>query len=737
VAGAIQVALPHPENPDVIYVATVNGGVWKTENATAAEPSWQPLTDGAKSLAMSALAFDPTDTSYQTLVAGTGRVSSYGGGGALIGLLRTTDGGKSWTLIDGGGALKNTTIYGVAPRGEVIVAATDKGLFRGSPDGAWTELSGAPGTGLPEGPAFALASDPTNPQRLYTHAGGNGFYRSDDTGATWTKISDAAIDDLLVACTPRVSACTRNVKIAVGRDNNVYVAIANRDPKTPARPSPRHCEPSRTATDTKYATNLVGVFRSGDGGATWTALDLPMTVELGGVCFGLHTGGQGDIHLSMAADPNNANLVYLGGDSQPHGNEGLNMDEQVWPNSIGARGFTGRLFRLDASLPEGSQATPLTHSFTASGTAPHADSRGMAFSANGDLLETDDGGIYRRTSPETATGDWFSLDGDLQITELHSVAWDANSHLIIGGAQDNGSPQQYEDEDREWEDVGSGDGGVVAVDDSSTPGASTRYSSSQYLGGFQRLVYDADNALEWEDYPQLTLIGGGTPFNPQFYTPIALNGVQATRMILGGGSWVDSRGVAHKGSVYESLDQGDTIEEIGPNIEVNESGPIAYGAAGNPDMLYVGSRNKVFVRTAAKPAPLVASATYPGTEEVIGIASDPNDPETAFVIDSEKVFRTTDAGASWTELTGNLPSFDPIALRSVAYAAGLGEGALAVGTNAGVFVASAPDFSTWERLGSGLPNVPVFRLQYSAADNLFLAGTLGRGAWTLKLKKEP
>jgi hypothetical protein len=60
-----------------------------------------------------------------------------------------------------------------------------------------------------------------------------------------------------------------------------------------------------------------------------------------------------------------------------------------------------------------------------------------------------------------------------------------------------------------------------------------------------------------------------------------------------------------------------------------------------------------------------------------------------------------------------------------------------VGTNGGVFIASAPDFSSWERLGSGLPNVPVFSLRYSPVDNLLLAGTLGRGAWTLKLKKEP
>jgi hypothetical protein len=51
-----------------------------------------------------------------------------------------------------------------------------------------------------------------------------------------------------------------------------------------------------------------------------------------------------------------------------------------------------------------------------------------------------------------------------------------------------------------------------------------------------------------------------------------------------------------------------------------------------------------------------------------------------------------------------------------------------------VFVAAAPDFSNWSKLGSGLPNAPVFRMEYNAADQILVAGTLGRGAWTLRLK---
>src|SRR5688500_8024909 len=44
-AGAIHALAPHPTNADILYVGAVNGGVWKTTNATAASPTWARLTD--------------------------------------------------------------------------------------------------------------------------------------------------------------------------------------------------------------------------------------------------------------------------------------------------------------------------------------------------------------------------------------------------------------------------------------------------------------------------------------------------------------------------------------------------------------------------------------------------------------------------------------------------------------------------------------------------------------------
>lgn len=460
VVGGVNAVAPHPSDANTVYIGAVNGGIWKTNNAMAASPSWQRLTDFQDSLSIGALEFDPTDPSRQTLVAGIGRFSSFGGvGGALAGLLRTTDGGATWTAIDGGGTLDGVNVTGVAPRGTtVVVSANNRGILRSTNTGAtWAQISGGAGTGLPAGRSFDLTSDPGNATRLFTNAGANGIYRSTDTGATWTRVSDAAMNAMIAGAS--------NSEIAVGTSNNVYVAVV-------------------IAVGTR--DTLAGVFRSGDGGNTWTAMDLPTTAE-----GGIHPGGQGDIHLSLAADPGNPNIVYIGGDRQA----------DPLPNSIGAVDFSGRLFRGDASRPAGSQFVHLTHSSnmgaagggTASRSSPHADSRDMDVAANGVLIEGDDGGIYRRTNPQTNNGDWFSMIGDLQTTEFHAVAWDARSDIAIGGAQDTGTPAQLLPSNVRWQSVSTGDGGAVTVDDSSTPGFSTRYSSSQYLGRFLRRVYNAAN----------------------------------------------------------------------------------------------------------------------------------------------------------------------------------------------------------------------------------------------------
>jgi len=463
-------------------------------------------------------------------------------------------------------------------------------------------------------------------------------------------------------------------------------------------------------------------------------MDLPRTPESNGETEGLHPGGQGSIHLSIAVDRNDPNIVYVAGDRQ----------DDPFPNFIGANNFSGRLFRGDTRVaPTGAVPSPqwkhLTHSNsitqipgggTASGSAPHADSREMAIAANGDLIEVDDGGIYRRTSPQNNTGDWFSINGDIQTTEFHDVAYDTVSNtIILGGAQDNGTSVQITMGSKTWRLIGGGDGGDVAVDNITLAGSnqSIRYLSAQNLMGFRRQTYDANNNLISTVSIPLTVVGGGAPLQKPFVTPLELNVINPTRLVIGGSN-----------AFYESFNQGDSITQInGPGATVNNvtSNAMAYGGrsggADNQDVLYVGSGTAVFLRTTAGAALAPTAALPAGAGTVRDVVLDPDDWRSAYVIDSNQVFRTTDAGATWTEITGNLVELGAGTFNTNAFVAGATK-ALLVGANAGVFVSfSSSGFTSWNKLGTGLPNVPVWDLAYDVRDDILVAGTLGRGAWTI------
>src|SRR5262245_21283590 len=101
VAGAINVIVPDPVNPDLVFVGTVSGGVWMTQNATDADPTWQPLTDDQlPELPVKSLAISPVNP--RTLFAGTGSTTSFSRFGELgIGVARSTNGGVTWEVLAG------------------------------------------------------------------------------------------------------------------------------------------------------------------------------------------------------------------------------------------------------------------------------------------------------------------------------------------------------------------------------------------------------------------------------------------------------------------------------------------------------------------------------------------------------------------------------------------------------------------------------------------------------------
>ncbi len=695
VVGAINAVATHPSNAGIVYVGSVNGGVWRTANATAAAPNWVRLTDALGSLSIGSLELDPTDAQSRTLAAGVARTSSLSrDGGALIGLLRSTDEGASWTVLS---ALANREIHGVAPRGAVLVAATDNGIHRSTNTGnTFSQLSGAAGSGLPAGATLDLAGHANAPTVLYaavTGGSARGIFRSADTGATWTRVSDAAVEARMNVGT----AGTRRTELAVGAAGQVFIVVVD---------------------DTGRAS---AVFRSATGSAPWVDLGVPLTTEQDSVQFGIHPGRQGSIHLSIAADPNNDQIVYVGGDRQPYFGEGVSGSSSFFPNSIGARDYTGRLFRGDASQPAGSRWTPLTHSGTPNNSAPHADSRDMAFDAAGNLVQVDDGGIYKRTQPATSAGTWLSINGDLQTTEYHGIAWDAVSNRVIGGAQDTGTTQLRTPGSPIFDSLSTGDGGDVVVEDRSSTTSSTRYTSFQNLGSLRRRSYNANNVQTANVSPARALLNKSPALVAQFYTPLSVNYASATRLVIGASN-----------GVYESFDRADSIERISTvRINAFNGDPIVYGVDGNAGFLFFGAGTGLHLRPSDADE-LQQIATLPAT--VVDVSVDVTAPEQMFAITQTGVHYSNNGGSSFSLVTGNLVSgLAPGRLRTSEFIPGE-DPALVVGANRGVYIAFASSgYSSWAQLGSGLPNAVVYELEFDHIDRVLLAGTLGRGAWALDL----
>lgn len=180
--------------------------------------------------------------------------------------------------------------------------------------------------------------------------------------------------------------------------------------------------------------------------------------------------------------------------------------------------------------------------------------------------------------------------------------------------------------------------------------------------------------------------------------------------------------------LYESTDRGDTVTRIS-TLRVNAfaGDPLVYGVPGNADFLLFGSGTTIHRRTTSAGA-ITSIATLPAT--VVDVDADRSNSQHLFALTASQVFFSSAATPSFSNVTGNLASLSPGVLRTMAHVDTVG--ALVVGADRGAFIAYAgTGYTSWSRLGTGLPNAPVFELEYDPTDQILLAGLLGRGAWTL------
>ena len=457
-------------------------------------------------------------------------------------------------------------------------------------------------------------------------------------------------------------------------------------------------------------------------------LDFPRVTTASGNGLGTLPSGQGTVDFSIVADPTNANIVYIGGFSQ------LSIGTA---SAIGAQNYAGVLFRGDASKAAGKQWVSLTDSSTkgpagggtAHSSAPNAGSRNMTFDASGRLIEADDGGVYVRTSPLNNTGDWYSLNGTLQIAENYAVAYDDVSNVAIAAAVSTGTAEETTAGSLTWQQVIAdtpgtvGGGETLAVDDASlaSQNESIRYFGAEYLNGFTQEVVDANNNVLNTYYPALTVTGtNNKTFNQvdggQYDTPIAINAVNPTRIVIGGAT-----------SVFESFNYGNTLTNLNA---VGDANAMVYGGyvgtVANADVLWVASNSGVYLRTTAG-GPLTKTSYAGGA--ALDIVVDPTNWNHAYVTDGSHIYYTANAGQTWSDITGDYTA--AAGLQTLQFVPSGKTGAILVAGLQGVYECQAGDLGHWYTLGTDLPNVPVYSMDYDSQDNVLVVGTLGRGAWEL------
>src|SRR5438034_1649449 len=185
-----------------LWVGSAGGGVWRTDDALAADPSWTWLTGVLALNSVGSLVADPNDSSGNTLYVGTGEGNRCSSGcEAGVGIYKTTDGGNNWTKLPDA-CVNNTTYACVTPGtdaflgrsvGKILVDPTDPNhIYAASALGVrgLSHVIGLPG----------------ETQRFPPGANSVGLYESTDGGNTFTEVwngngstfgvRDAALDPL-------------------------------------------------------------------------------------------------------------------------------------------------------------------------------------------------------------------------------------------------------------------------------------------------------------------------------------------------------------------------------------------------------------------------------------------------------------------------------------------------------------------------------------------------------------
>ncbi len=769
---------PADVSGNTVLLGGAYGGLWKSTNAGSlssnpASVSWQALIDDQPTLAVGAIALQPGNSNV--ILVGTGETNSSTDSYYGLGILRSADGGATWTQpIQSAGTGQSFMGIGFSKiafstaNPNLVVAATagNNGLYVGleedgnstarglyfSADGGlrWNRVILSDGAVPASATAVVYNASEATGGTFYAFIRRHGLYSSTD-GQHFARLTTQPTAGLASANCPagsNASSCPiyRGEFAVVPGRNEMYVWVVDVQPDENGDPQ---------AVDEGIWQTLSGGMNggTGNGGTSWTQIPDNGITNCGDDAFGPDSGcgvEQGWYNLALAAIADGgATDVYAGA---------VNLYKctlepgQQPPNTACTQGDWINLTHVYGCNPGPLGAPAHVHpnqhgiAFTVASGTSLGTSPGY-FAHDGGISRTLDGYSGLNTGNCSGTNQFDSLSqppsaGNAatlgSMTEFVSVsAHPMNPDILLGGAQGNGSPKtSTATSSSTFGNALGGDGGFTAINPTNP---SEWFAENPHVSIAKCEQGTACNEAEFEQVVGSNNLGGD---EGAFFTPYILDPQNSSQMLVGTCRvWrvgTDGSAPQQLSNDFDTLGLGVcTGDEINLVTALATGGPA--GADGNSETVYAvtdgygplsGSPGgEVWATIDAGPS-LMANVTgdmNPNGYAISSVVMESPNPEdnTAYVgimgFNTSHVFQIANVDGSWTDAdwsgTG-LTALPPAPVNALLVDSSVTPFQIYAGTDVGVFVSSTAAPS-WTEVGpapgsggSGyLPNAPVTALK--------------------------